>query len=57
MQIEIKELVIKTTINDSSNPSNNKVGISEEDLKKLKKEILYECVESMTQMLRRINER
>lgn len=55
MPIEIKELHIRTTI-DNSSGSNNNTG-SEKDLKKIKAEIIKECVEEVFEILKEKEER
>lgn len=46
MPIEIRELVIKATVNTSRNASNQS-SVSPEDLHRLKREIIKECVETV----------
>lgn len=55
MPIEIRELVIKTTINDSplqSNSRSEKEGVSKAQLLQLKKDIVRDCVRVVLEKLR-----
>ena len=56
MPIEIKELHIKATIDNSSNDRNNNNGRGK-DLKKMKAEIVKECVEEVFELLKEKEER
>jgi len=67
MPIEIKELVIKTTVNSAPDENRNKEdkedgascsGCDEkEQTNKIKEDVLKVCMESVNNMLRRLNER
>lgn len=67
MPIEIKELVIKTTVNSAPDESKNKEdngqgaacsGSDEkEQTNQIKEDVLKICMESVNNMLRRLNER
>lgn len=67
MPIEIKELVIKTTVNSAPDANENKEekggGAScsscdeKEQTNQIKEDVLKVCMESVNSMLRRLNER
>tara|TARA_B110000285_G_C14877507_1_gene492221 strand:+ start:326 stop:532 length:207 start_codon:yes stop_codon:yes gene_type:complete len=68
MPIEIKELVIKTTItsddlgiekenNSSSNGQENNLKLDSAKVKLLKKQIIQECMDNVSSMLRRLKDK
>ncbi len=57
MPIEIKELHIKATVNDSKTSGGNGKIESSRNLQKMKSEILKECVEEVMQILKEREER
>ncbi|MBK8983228.1 MAG: hypothetical protein IPM38_13130 [Ignavibacteria bacterium] len=57
MPIEIKELHIKATVNDSKTSGGNGKTESSRNLQKMKSEILKECVEEVFQILKEREER
>lgn len=59
MPIEIRELIIKTTIVDKGpvNPSGRSQAVSKQDLEKLKKEILEFCMDKLDDKLNKQKER
>ena len=68
MPIEIKELVIKTTINQddleieksndsSSEDTENDLKLDSKKVKLLKKQIIQECMSNVSNMLRRLKDK
>ena len=67
MPIEIKELVIKTTVNSAPDENENKedkggascssCDVNEDTKNQIKEDVLKVCMESVNNMLRRLNER
>ena len=68
MPIEIKELVIKTTINQddieieksndsSSEETENDLKLDSKKIKLLKKQIIQECMNNVSNMLRRLKDK
>ncbi|WP_162800085.1 DUF5908 family protein [Pedobacter jeongneungensis] len=53
MPVEIRELIIKTQI--STSEANQHAGISAEDVKQLKKQLLAECKKMITERTKRSN--
>lgn len=59
MPIEIRELIIKTTIVENKNVENKNSGntLTKQELTKIKEEILQVCEEKINLALRKIKER
>ncbi|MDB4533900.1 DUF5908 family protein [Vicingaceae bacterium] len=66
MPIEIKELVIKTTVNEAKEVSTNNIVESVnssndnnlgEELSKIRRDIVNECMENFSHLLKQINDR
>ncbi len=59
MPIEIRELIIKTTIVDKGlvNPSGRSQAVSKQEMEKLKKEILEFCMDKLDDKLNKQKER
>jgi hypothetical protein len=56
MAIEIKEMVIKTSVDSSNNAASGEKALCD-DLKKIRKEILKESMENVIEYLNRQKER
>ncbi|MCB0643884.1 MAG: hypothetical protein KDC44_19690 [Phaeodactylibacter sp.] len=56
MPIEIRELVIKATVNQSIGASNN-ASLTPEDLQRLQRDIIKECVETVLEKVEQKNNR
>lgn len=52
MPIEIKELIIRTTLVDASTaPGDQPKGVSPKEMERLKKEIIRECMDKVSRLL------
>jgi isoleucyl-tRNA synthetase len=56
MPIEIRELIIKATVNPSTNPINNQEVITQE-IKKLKGDVVRDCVKKVLSKLQDHNKK
>lgn len=57
MAIEIRELVIRTTVVEKVNVATQKSGLSKQELEKLKAEIIESCFEKVKNKLSKDQER
>lgn len=57
MAIEIRELVIKTTVTEGMVPGTPKAGLSNQELEKLKQEIIENCIDKIQSKLTKDRER
>ena len=57
MPVEIRELVIKASIADTDRTNSNSASLNQEDLERLKKEIIRSCLQELFQHLEDKKER
>lgn len=57
MPIEIRELIIKTSITEKQTGGEKHNALSRRDIDKLKKEIIDQCVEKITDQINKEKER
>lgn len=57
MPIEIRELIIKTTITENAPEANQKNGVSRHELEKIKTEIMDFCLEKIDEKIGRRKDR
>ncbi|MDI9339687.1 MAG: DUF5908 family protein [Sediminibacterium sp.] len=57
MAIEIRELVIKTTVTEGVTAGKQKDGLSRQELEKLKAEIIESCIDRLQSKLTKDRER